>query len=124
MDAISRAPNTLFYSISIGATMEFAVKQIESEPYEGDQAGAHIRVTELEAGSIFAWSMGAPRTVDWWYKHLAGFTSPGDGVRKVLVVRPMQVVEEYELKAPYRSMHISSGWAPDNWATSVGRVQG
>ena len=124
MDAISRAPNTLVYSISIGATMEFAVKQIESEPYEGDQAGARIRVTELEAGSIFAWSMGAPRTVDWWYKHLAGFTSPGDGVRKVLVVRTMQVVEEYELKAPYRSMHISSGWAPDNWATSVGRVQG
>ena len=37
---------------------------------------------------------------------LAGFPSPGDGAREVLVlvVRTMRVVEEYyyELKAPYR----------------------
>ena len=35
-DAISQAPNTPVYSVSTGATMEFAVKKIESEPYEGD----------------------------------------------------------------------------------------
>ena len=91
-----KAPNSAVYSVSTGATMEFAVKQIEFEPNEGDQAGARIRVapnkvplTELEAGSIFAWPVGAPGTVDWRYKHLAWFTSPGDGVREVLVVRTM-----------------------------------
>ena len=34
----------MVYSVSTGATMEFAVKQIETEPYEGDQVGAHIQV--------------------------------------------------------------------------------
>ena len=55
-------------------------------PYEGDQVGAHIRVapdkvplTELEAGSIFAWPAGALGVADWRYKHLAGFTSPATG---------------------------------------------
>ena len=108
-DAISQAPNTAVYSVSTSATMEFAIKEIQSEPYEGNRAGAHIRVapnkvplTELEAGSLFAWQAGAPGTADWQFKHLAGLTSPGDGVREVLVVRTMQVVEEFQLKAPYR----------------------
>ena len=43
-DGISQALNTVVYSVSTGATMEFAVKQIETEPYEGDQVGAHIQV--------------------------------------------------------------------------------
>ena len=116
MDSISHAPNTAVYIVSTGAATEFAVKNIELEPYEGDQVGARIRValdkvplTELEAGSIFAWPAGAPGAADWWYKHLAGFTSPGDGVREVLVVRTMQVVEECQLKAPYRCISALAG---------------
>ena len=80
---ISQTPNTAVYSISAGATMEFAIKKIQSKPYEGDRLGDNIRVapkkvrlTELEAGSLFAWPAGAPSTADWRYKHLAGFTSP------------------------------------------------
>ena len=118
-DAISQAPNTAVYSVSTSATMEFAIKEIQSEPYEGNRAGAHIRVapnkvplTELEAGSTFAWPVGAPGTADWRYKHLAGFTSPRDRVREVLVVRTMQVTEEFELKAPYRCIWSGSKAPP------------
>ena len=39
---------------------------------------------------------------------MAGFTSPGDGVREVLVVRTMHVTEEYQLKAPYRCISVAS----------------
>ena len=99
----------------LGATMEFAIKEIQSEPYERDRVGARIRVapnkaplTELEAGSLFAWPAGAPGTADWKFKHLAGFNTPGDGMREVLVVRTMQVVEEYQLKAPYRCISVPS----------------
>ena len=97
--------------------MEFAVKKIESEPYEGDRPGARVRVvpdkvplTELEAESLFGGPApaGAPGTTDWKFKHLAGFTSKGDGVREVLVVRTMQVTEEYQLKAPYRCISVAS----------------
>mgnify|MGYP002841816751 CR=1 FL=1 len=104
------------YSISAGATMEFAIKKIQSKPYEGDRLGDNIRVapkkvrlTELEAGSLFAWPAGAPSTADWRYKHLAGFTSPGDGVREVLVVRTMRAVAEYSLKAPYQCISALAG---------------
>ena len=71
-------------------------------------AADKVPLTELEAGSLFAWPAGAPGTADWMFKHLAGFTSKGDGVREVLVVRTMQVTEEYQLKAPYRCISVAS----------------
>eukprot|EP01048_Picozoa_sp_COSAG05_P034040 COSAG05_NODE_13997_length_411_cov_2.266026_1_plen_84_part_01 len=55
------------------------------------------------------------------FKHLAGFTSPGDGVREVLVVRTMQLTEEYQLKAPYRCISVATNGTLPRSSALAGR---